>query len=437
MSGDGAGLAVDIVVNNHNYGAYLAAAIESARGQTHPGVNVIVVDDGSSDDSRRIIAEQPEGLTVVLKENGGQASALNAGLERCRGDIAIFLDADDTLHPEAAARVAATFAADERVAKVQFRMEVIDAAGRGSGEIKPPRHLPLPGGDLRRAELAYPYDLVWLPTSGNAFRTAALRRILPIPEASYPVCGADWYLVHLTTLLGRVVSLDPVGAAYRVHGANSYEPQAAVLDLAQLRQTIVFAAATSGHLLELATRLDLPRPDRILSVADLANRLISLKLAPAEHPLAGDRAAGLLRDGLGAIRRRDNVSAAMKLAFAGWFAATAAAPRPLARRLAELFLFPQRRRSLNPVLARLHRSSSDDVENVPDADPDRHRPLPAVHRRRPPPSPAAGPLDGGPRPPSRGRDPLARRPAEARTRRRLRRPPGPPAAHCLRLHGPR
>jgi hypothetical protein len=356
-------LAVDIVINNHNYGAYLGDAIASARGQTHGRVNVVVVDDGSSDDSRALLAGQGEDVTVVLKENGGQASALNAGMERCAGDVVIFLDADDTLHPEAAARVAAAFAADSAVSKVQYRMDVIDAAGRGSGEIKPPPHLPLPAGDLQRVELAYPFDLVWLATSGNAFRANAVRRILPIPEDSYPVC-ADWYLVHLTTLLGRVVSLDAVGASYRMHGANNYEPQEVSLDLDQLRQTIVFAATTSEHLLRLAAELGQPRPRRILSIADLANRLISLKLEPRLHPLPGDSLPGLLRDAVGACRRRDNVSPMMKLMFGLWFAAVATSPRPLAHRLAEIFLFPARRASLNRALARLHRPSRNDAMAV-------------------------------------------------------------------------
>jgi hypothetical protein len=364
VTGAAADLVVDIVINNHNYGAYLGSAIASARRQTHGNVNVVVVDDGSTDDSRAILAAQGNDVTVVLKENGGQASALNAGMERCAGDVVVFLDADDTLHPEAAARVAAAFAADGEVSKVQYRMDVIDADGRVTEEIKPPLHLPLPGGDLERAELAYPFDLVWLPTSGNAFRTDAVRRILPIPEDSYPVCGADWYLVHLTTLLGRVVSLDAVGASYRVHGANSYEPQEASLDLDQLRRTIVFAAATREHLLRLAGELGRPRPRRILSIADLANRLISLKLEPRRHPLPGDSLAGLLRDAIGACRRRDNVSPPMKAMFGLWFAAVAAAPRPPARWLAEIFLFPARRDPLNRVLARLHRSSRDDAGAV-------------------------------------------------------------------------
>jgi hypothetical protein len=290
---------------------------------------------------------------VILKENGGQASALNAGMAESEGDVVIFLDADDVLRPEAAARVAEAFAADERLSKVQFRMETIDAGGRPTGEIRPASHLPMPGGDLREAELAYPYDLVWMATSANAFRAESLRRILPIPESSYPVTGADWYLVHLTALLGRVASLDLIGAGYRVHGRNSYELDDASVDLPHLRQAIEFAAATSSQLLRLAEELGQPHPDRILSLADLANRMISLRLDPARHPVKVDRRGGLLLDSVGACRRRDNVSLAMKGMFVAWFAAMAIAPPPLARQLAELFMFPSRRRRLNRLLGRL------------------------------------------------------------------------------------
>ena len=354
-AGDGAGVAVDIVVNNYNYGRFLAAAVESALGQTHPRTAVIVVDDGSTDDSRQVLAGFEDRVSLVLKENGGQSSALNAGLRLCEGDVVLFLDSDDVLHPTAAAAVATAFAAEPGVAKAQFRMEVIDAAGRATGEIKPPLHLPLPQGDLRRAELAYPFDLAWLPTSANAFRLEPLRQILPIPTAEYPVCGADWYLLHLTTLLGEVRSLDEVHASYRVHGGNNYESAEPELDLDHVRETIGFARATAASLLTLATRLDLPRPTRILSLAELSNRLISLRLEPARHPVPGDSAGAILRDAVGACRRRDNVSAAMKAMFLGWFAAMAVAPRPLARGLAEQMLFPGRRGGLNSLLGRLQK----------------------------------------------------------------------------------
>ncbi len=164
-------------------------------------------------------------------------------------------------------------------------MEVIDGDGRRAGVVKPTPHLPLPEGDVRRAELTFPFDLVWLPMSGTAFRADVLRRILPIPEEEYPVCGADWYLVHLSTLLGTVRSLDDVAACYRVHGTNRYEPQSSSLDLDHVRHGLVHAAATTHALTRLAgdEGLELPYP-RILSVADLSNRLVSLEARPVTTP---------------------------------------------------------------------------------------------------------------------------------------------------------
>ncbi len=346
---------VDIVINNYNYGRYLAAAIESACSQTHDRVRVIVVDDGSTDESREVLSNYRERVIAVLKENGGQASALNAGLEHCESDIVLFLDADDTLKPQAAARVAAAFAADPSLAKAQFRMEVIDAEGRPTGVLKPPVHLPMPRGDQRRAELAFPFDLAWLPTSANAFRVDLLRTILPIPEQAFPKCGADWYLIHLMTLLGNVDSLEEACGCYRVHGANNYEPSAPRLDLAHVRQTIGFAQTTSEALLRLAAELDLPHPERILSLADLGNRMVSLRLQPELHPVQSDSRRGLFANSARAARRRSNVSAAMKLVFVAWFAAIAVAPKSLVRRLAALFFFPESRTSLNQALGRLQR----------------------------------------------------------------------------------
>jgi glycosyltransferase involved in cell wall biosynthesis len=350
-----ADLAVDVVIPNYNYGAYLADAIESARAQTHPNVRTIVVDDGSTDDSRDVLGAYEGAVETVLKENGGQASALNAGFERCAGDVVMLLDSDDVLKPDAASTVAAAFAASPEAVKVQFRMDVIDGEGRPTGATKPAAHLPMPNGDMRRAELSFPFDLTWMATSGNAFRRAALGPILPLPEADYRVC-ADWYLVHMAALLGPVVSLDDVGSSYRMHGRNNYEPQAPRLDLAHVRENIRLAAATSPRIAGLADELGLDRPEPILSLADLANRMISLRLDPGGHPVAEDRRLGLLAAAVRAARRRYDTGWPMKAMFLAWFAAMAAAPRRPARRLAELFLFPERRRALNRVLRGLHRS---------------------------------------------------------------------------------
>lgn len=355
MSENGVRLGVDVVITNHNYGRFLGAAIESALAQTRP-VRVVVVDDGSEDDSREVLARYGDRVEIVLKERGGQASALNAGIARCEGEVLLLLDADDVLRPEAAARVAEAFAADPDLVKVQFRMAVVDAEGRATGATKPSEHLQAPTGDARRAELAFPFDLAWLPGGGTAFRTSSLREVLPIPEADYPRCGADWYLVHLGALAGSAAALDDVCAEYRIHGANGYELDQPRLDLNHIRDAIVFAAVTCSALERRADAIGLKRPARILSLSDLANRLISLRLSPERHPVPSDTRASLVLASTRAVRRRFDVSWPMKGLFFAWFVAEAAVPRPLARRLAELFLFPERRRSFNRLLGRLQRS---------------------------------------------------------------------------------
>lgn len=356
MSDAGRELGVDVVIANHNYGRFLGAAIDSALAQTRPGVRVIAVDDGSTDDSREILAAYEDRIEVIFKERGGQASALNAGIARCEGDVLLVLDADDVLRPEAADLVAAAFEADPDLVKVQFRMEVIDAEGKRTGIKKPFEHLLAPTGDVRRAELAFPFDLAWLPGGGTSFRLSSLRELLPIPEADYPRHGADWYLVHLTALSGSSGALDEICAEYRIHGGNGYELDATQLDLNHVRDAIAYAAATFRSLERRADEIGLARPDRILSLSDLGNRLISLRLAPEEHPLPDDTRLSLLRDSLRAMHRRFDISVPMKAMFLVWFTLEAVLPRPFAHRLAELFLFPERRRTLNRLLGRLRRA---------------------------------------------------------------------------------
>jgi Glycosyl transferase family 2 len=336
-------LSVDVVINNHNYGRFLGAAIDSALRQTHDRVAVTVVDDGSTDHSRDVIARYGSRIRPVLKSNGGQASALNAGFARTAAEIVIFLDADDVLVPDLAAGVAEAFAAHPEAAKVQYRMAVIDEIGRRTGEIKPLDRYPLPSGDLRRAVLTFPFDLPSMATSGNAFPRRVLERLLPAPEQEYRLL-ADWYLVHLAPLFGDVVTLDQVGACYRVHSANRYEQRHPVLDLEHVHQSVVHAAATRAHLEHAADALDLTRhAGPILSVSDLANRLISLRLDRDAHPLPDDGVARLLVSAVRASGRRFDVRWPTKLLFVCWFIAMTAAPRRLAVHVGELFLFPQRR----------------------------------------------------------------------------------------------
>jgi glycosyltransferase involved in cell wall biosynthesis len=86
-----------VIISSFNYGTFLREAIESALNQTYTHTQVIVVDDGSTDDSPEIIASYGQQITSILKPNGGQASVLNAGFAVSSGDIIVFLDSDDAL----------------------------------------------------------------------------------------------------------------------------------------------------------------------------------------------------------------------------------------------------------------------------------------------------------------------------------------------------
>lgn len=90
---------VSVIIPCYNHGAYLAEAIDSVRAQTWAPVEIIVVDDGSSDNTRAV-AEQYPGVRYVYQTNQGLSAARNTGMTYSRGDYLVFLDADDWLYPD-------------------------------------------------------------------------------------------------------------------------------------------------------------------------------------------------------------------------------------------------------------------------------------------------------------------------------------------------
>jgi hypothetical protein len=351
---------VSIIINNHNYGEFLRSSIESALNQSYPLKEVLVVDDGSIDQSHDIIADFANSVTAIIKANGGQASAFNAGLTCCRGDVIIFLDADDILRPTIVERVAHVFRHQRDVVKVMYRSEVIDADGRQTGCIRPLPHLLMRSGDFRPYSLTSPFDVTWMATSANAFRTETLRQIAPIPEEEYGKIGADWYISHLTPLFGPVVSLDDVGVFYRVHGRNNFEVKETQLSLARLRQTITFMQTTLRYIEHHSRQLGLLEDPshEILSVSYMASRMVSFKLDRRQHPMPRDTVTKLLKLGVTSAMRRVDVPGLTKALFVLWFVAMAAAPKPFAWWLATLFFLPATREPANRVLGVMQRWST-------------------------------------------------------------------------------
>jgi len=88
-----------IIITSYNYENFLPRAIDSALRQTYPVKEIIVVDDGSTDNSPQIINSYGDQIIPVFQENKGRPSAWNAGLLASRGEIIFLLDADDAFFP--------------------------------------------------------------------------------------------------------------------------------------------------------------------------------------------------------------------------------------------------------------------------------------------------------------------------------------------------
>jgi glycosyltransferase involved in cell wall biosynthesis len=205
-----------VIISSYNYGRFLRDAIDSALQQTCPDTEVIVVDDGSADDSPAVIASYGDRIIAILKETGGQASALNAGFTVSCGEVIIFLDSDDVLLPTAVENAIGLFE-DDQTTKVQWPLWSMDEQGRRGGRkiCRRPAE-----GDLRERVICDgPRSYAWPPTSGNAWSRTFLAKVMPIPEPEYQV-SPDLYLHTLSPLLGPIKRLLEPQACWRAHGKN-------------------------------------------------------------------------------------------------------------------------------------------------------------------------------------------------------------------------
>lgn len=219
-----------IVINNYNYAAYLRECIDSALQQTWANLEVVVVDDGSVDDSRSIIESYGSRIVAILKENGGQGSAINAGFSVCKGDWILFLDADDKVLPHTIERIMR--AASAKVSKIQWYLDVIDEQSNLTGVRLPT--MPMEGGDLRSTVAHFRYYNS-PPASGNAYNRFFLDRVLPMPSEKWRI-SADAYLILAAPFYGSVESLEDALGLYRRHGGGASD--SSVLGLDQMRSYV-------------------------------------------------------------------------------------------------------------------------------------------------------------------------------------------------------
>lgn len=224
---------VTILICNHNYERYLAAAIDSALAQTYPTIEIIVIDDGSTDGSRALLNTYRDRVRIVFKTNGGQPSALNAGFRESRGELVCFLDADDRFERTKVERLFDAFERNPGAGWVFHELDYIDEAGRALAldEFADRAHA---RAVLRRraryGEFAH-IDLRAKFASGDrsgyacpafsalSFRRSTLEAILPMPEDI--ARASDEFPKWAAVALFPGIHLGAPLAQQRLHPANA------------------------------------------------------------------------------------------------------------------------------------------------------------------------------------------------------------------------
>jgi GT2 family glycosyltransferase len=209
---------VTVVIPCFNQARYLSAAILSARDQSHSPVECIVVDDGSSDGTADVAARL--GARVIRQANHGVSAARNAGLAAARGELIVFLDADDVLLPGALEMEAAALLSNGNAAVVVTHCDAMDE----EGVPLPVAHHRIDPSNLYRDWLSR--NFVWTPGAAM-FRRAVLGAIGGFAEDLGP--AADYAVYLRLAREGRVVFAAGRAVRYRQHAASMSRDPALML----------------------------------------------------------------------------------------------------------------------------------------------------------------------------------------------------------------
>ncbi len=209
---------VSILINNYNYGEFLENAIKSALEQTYANVEVIVVDDGSTDNSREVVKPYEPIVKLIAKENGGQASAFNAGFAASTGEIICFLDSDDYFLSNKAERIVDLFEQHQDISWCFHPLKLID---KENCPIE--AHVPVIAAyyDYRKSAKRGKLPFIPTATSGLCFRRSLLEQILPMPEGT-TVTLSDNYIKFIASFLSKAFISADYLAIQKIHGGNAY-----------------------------------------------------------------------------------------------------------------------------------------------------------------------------------------------------------------------
>ncbi|AFY88743.1 glycosyltransferase family 2 protein [Chroococcidiopsis thermalis] len=211
---------VSILINNYNYGQFLGEAIDSALNQTYSNVEVIVVDDGSTDNSPNVISGYGDRIISIFKENGGQASAFNVGFLASKGEIICILDSDDAFDRTKVEKILEIFQLNSDIGWCYHPLKLLDYSKNTVIRSDPDgisSHKVDFRQQVRQGKLPY-----FVPaTSGLCFQRSLLQQLLPMPVAQKISLG-DHYIKFTALALSSGYFLNEDLAIQKVHENNAF-----------------------------------------------------------------------------------------------------------------------------------------------------------------------------------------------------------------------
>lgn len=206
---------VSVIIPNYNYANYVCEAINSVLDQTYENIEIIVVDDGSADNSAEILKGYGDRITAIFQPNAGVSAARNNGVKNSSGEYVAFLDADDVWLPKKIEKQVDLFESEKDLGLVHVGVEEIDA----NGNMLQTR-LDGMSGAVSREFLLFERSVVLGGGSGSALPRRIFDEVGGVDLDLQT--SADWDLFYRVSRVYNIGFVPEVLLKYRIHSSNMH-----------------------------------------------------------------------------------------------------------------------------------------------------------------------------------------------------------------------
>lgn len=225
---------VSVIIPNHNYARYLATTIESVLTQSVSNLDLIIIDNGSTDDSREVIERYRGELTAIYQKDLGQASGRNTGLTHAKGELISFLDADDYWEPQKLEMQLEKLNEEYQFIYTGLRRFDSDS-GATLGSIKPRFE-----GDCRLSYLEFPSTAIVPAGESSALMTHSLvAKVGVFNERLNSATGRDFF--RRCSNFTKFGCVDSELVNYRIHSKNMSDNRQQMMRDTELAYELLFA----------------------------------------------------------------------------------------------------------------------------------------------------------------------------------------------------